>query len=130
MSLLSTTRSPPEMGFRTVGEMVGRADMLEVDQEVRWWWWGAVGSNHMVIGGWCGGCDLHNQVDVAFCRCLQRLVSQAATPPCSGPSQVVAANPKLANVDLSKLLTPAATLRCASFARVACLSLHAWACKG
>lgn len=45
------------MGFRTVGEMVGRADMLEVDPEV------------------------------------------------------VAANPKLAKVDLSKLLTPAATLR-------------------
>ncbi|KAI7845826.1 hypothetical protein COHA_000736 [Chlorella ohadii] len=45
------------MGFRTVSEMVGRADMLEVDEEV------------------------------------------------------VAANPKLAKVDLSKLLTPAATLR-------------------
>lgn len=26
---------PTEMGFRSVGEMVGRADMLEVDQEVR-----------------------------------------------------------------------------------------------
>ena len=45
------------MGFRTVNEMVGRADMLEVDQEV------------------------------------------------------VKANPKLAKVDLSKMLTPAATLR-------------------
>lgn len=45
------------MGFRTVGEMVGRADMLAVDEEV------------------------------------------------------VAANPKLAKVDLSKLLTPAASLR-------------------
>lgn len=48
---------PAAMGFRTVGEMVGRADMLEVDPTV------------------------------------------------------VASNPKLAKVDLSKLLTPAATLR-------------------
>ncbi|KAL4421584.1 hypothetical protein ABPG75_010875, partial [Micractinium tetrahymenae] len=46
-----------DMGFRTVNEMVGRADMLEADP------------------------------------------------------QVVASNPKLAKVDLSKLLTPAATLR-------------------
>ena len=45
------------MGFRNVTDMVGRADMLEVDPTV------------------------------------------------------VAANPKLANVDLTKLLTPAATLR-------------------
>lgn len=45
------------MGFRTVTEMVGRADMLEVDPDV------------------------------------------------------VASNPKLAEIDLSGLLTPAATLR-------------------
>ena len=45
------------MGFRTVAEMVGHAEMLEVD------------------------------------------------------AAVVKANPKLAKVDLSKLLTPAATLR-------------------
>ena len=45
--------------------------------------------------------------------------------PGSGPPQVVAANPKLANVDLSKLLTPAATLRCATWLRLLGLSWHA-----
>jgi hypothetical protein len=50
---------PAEMGFRSITEMVGRADMLEVDEDV------------------------------------------------------LAANPKLRDVDLSKILLPAAELRCA-----------------
>ena len=98
------------MGFRTIQEMVGRADMLEVDDEVR----GVCARG----GGGGGGGGVRGLGAAAAVACS--LPTHPAplllpTPPHPTPphtrEQVIKANPKLAKVDLSKLLTPAATLR-------------------
>lgn len=99
------------MGFRTVNEMVGRADMLEVDEEVRWA--RCACAVPAVLTHAASALRGEPPAGVRAPHTIHTTLPLLAPSPSHSPpsAQVVKSNPKLAKIDLSKLLTPAASLR-------------------